>query len=67
MIYVKLHFQFKDVIPCSDQCDSFDPVSIDMLVDSNEICVVLDGGQVVTIDAESHTVGSGFVVYLVLK
>ncbi|KIH42612.1 hypothetical protein ANCDUO_27402, partial [Ancylostoma duodenale] len=45
----------KNVVPCSDQCDSFEPVSIDMLIDSNEICVVLNSGQVVTIDAESHT------------
>ncbi|KAL6729990.1 hypothetical protein Aduo_000996 [Ancylostoma duodenale] len=46
---------FENVVPCSDQCDSFEPVSIDMLIDSNEICVVLNSGQVVTIDAESHT------------
>ncbi|VDN27791.1 unnamed protein product [Cylicostephanus goldi] len=47
--------QFATAIPCSEQCDSFEPVDINILVDSNEICVILNSGQVLTIDAESHT------------
>ncbi|KAK6727307.1 hypothetical protein RB195_005169 [Necator americanus] len=47
--------QFETTVPCSDQCDSFEPVNIEVLADSSEICVIINTGQVLTIDAESHT------------
>ncbi|CAJ0593837.1 unnamed protein product [Cylicocyclus nassatus] len=55
VIVLDAELQFATAIPCSDQCDSFEPVDVNVLVDSNEICVILSSGQVLTVDAESHT------------
>ncbi|PIO71334.1 hypothetical protein TELCIR_06769 [Teladorsagia circumcincta] len=47
----------EDVIQWNDQFDS-SPVKLDLLMDSNELCIVLANGQVVTMDIESHAICS---------
>ncbi|KJH49571.1 hypothetical protein DICVIV_04303 [Dictyocaulus viviparus] len=56
IIVLDENFKTKTVIPCRDQFDYFDPVSIDLLQDRNEVCIILKNAQVITMDVESYAI-----------
>ncbi|KAJ1350613.1 hypothetical protein KIN20_006442 [Parelaphostrongylus tenuis] len=53
------NLNLKADIPCSDQFDCFDPISLDLLQDRNELCIILQNAQVVTMDVESQAICTG--------
>ncbi|XGW20038.1 hypothetical protein V3C99_003672 [Haemonchus contortus] len=57
VVILDSELMLKDVVQWNDQFDS-SPVKADLLQDSNELCIILRNGQVITMDIESHAICS---------
>ncbi|KAK6035674.1 hypothetical protein COOONC_26819 [Cooperia oncophora] len=57
VIMLDSEMMVKDVVQWNDEFNS-SPVKVDLLQDSNELCIILSNGQVVTMDVESQAVCS---------